>query len=112
MRHFPPAKAEGDFHLIAVFEELIHLPKFHVVIVRVDIRAHFDFFDVDGLLLLPRLGGFLLGLELVFPVIENLTDGGFCSWGDFNEVKPARATVAVKELPKGALVEIDCIATR
>jgi 2-iminobutanoate/2-iminopropanoate deaminase len=25
--------------------------------------------------------------------------------------KPARATVAVKELPKGGLVEIDCIAT-
>ena len=24
--------------------------------------------------------------------------------------QPARATVAVKELPKGALVEIDCIA--
>lgn len=24
--------------------------------------------------------------------------------------KPARATVAVKELPKGALVEIDCVA--
>ncbi|MFY9343270.1 MAG: RidA family protein [Planctomycetota bacterium] len=43
------------------------------------------------------------------------------SMGDFaavNEVyaahfgshKPARATVAVKELPKGGLVEIDCIA--
>ena len=43
------------------------------------------------------------------------------SMGDFaavNEVygkhfgahKPARATVAVKELPKGALVEVDCIA--
>ena len=32
--------------------------------------------------------------------------------GYFNEVKPARATVAVRELPKGALVEIDCIATR
>ena len=30
----------------------------------------------------------------------------------FNEVKPARATVAVRALPKGALVEIDCIATR
>ena len=28
----------------------------------------------------------------------------------FTEHKPARATVAVKELPKGALVEIDCIA--
>ena len=28
----------------------------------------------------------------------------------FGEHKPARATVAVKELPKGALVEVDCIA--
>lgn len=28
----------------------------------------------------------------------------------FPSHKPARATVAVKELPKGALVEIDCIA--
>ncbi|MFN8824759.1 MAG: RidA family protein [Planctomycetota bacterium] len=28
----------------------------------------------------------------------------------FGAHKPARATVAVKELPKGALVEIDCIA--
>lgn len=28
----------------------------------------------------------------------------------FPHHKPARATVAVKELPKGALVEIDCIA--
>lgn len=28
----------------------------------------------------------------------------------FGEHKPARACVAVKELPKGALVEIDCIA--
>ena len=28
----------------------------------------------------------------------------------FGEHKPARATVAVKELPKGARVEIDCIA--
>jgi 2-iminobutanoate/2-iminopropanoate deaminase len=28
----------------------------------------------------------------------------------FGAWKPARATVAVKELPKGALVEIDCIA--
>jgi 2-iminobutanoate/2-iminopropanoate deaminase len=28
----------------------------------------------------------------------------------FANHKPARATVAVKELPKGALVEIDCVA--
>lgn len=29
----------------------------------------------------------------------------------FGTHKPARATVAVKELPKGGLVEIDCIAS-
>ena len=29
----------------------------------------------------------------------------------FGEHRPARACVAVKELPKGVLVEIDCIAT-
>ena len=29
----------------------------------------------------------------------------------FGSHKPARATVAVKELPKGGLVEIDCIAS-
>lgn len=29
----------------------------------------------------------------------------------FGDHKPARATVAVKELPKGGLVEIDCIAS-
>jgi len=29
----------------------------------------------------------------------------------FGNHKPARATVAVKELPKGGLVEIDCIAS-
>ena len=28
----------------------------------------------------------------------------------FGDHKPARACVAVKEMPKGALVEIDCIA--
>jgi 2-iminobutanoate/2-iminopropanoate deaminase len=32
-------------------------------------------------------------------------------YGEFFTTRPARATVAVRELPKSALVEIDCIAT-
>ena len=32
-------------------------------------------------------------------------------YGEFFTTRPARATVAVSELPKAALVEIDCIAT-
>ena len=62
------------------------------------------------------LGAAGAGLERVVRTTVYLT-----SMADFtavNEVyaqrfrahKPARATVAVKELPKGALVEIDCIA--
>jgi len=31
-------------------------------------------------------------------------------YGDYFSHKPARSTVAVKELPKGAKVEIECIA--
>lgn len=73
--------------------------------------------------------------EQVMRNIQNLLDAAGCGmdrvarttifltsmsdFGDVNEVyakhfgdhKPARACVAVKELPKGALVEIDCIAS-
>jgi hypothetical protein len=43
--------------------------------VRVDRRAHLDFLDLDGLLLLARLGGFFLRLELVLAVVEDFDDG-------------------------------------
>jgi 2-iminobutanoate/2-iminopropanoate deaminase len=55
------------------------------------------------------------GLEHVVRVTVYLAD--LNDFGKMNEVygqyftgKPARSTVAVKGLPKGALVEIDCIA--
>jgi 2-iminobutanoate/2-iminopropanoate deaminase len=39
-----------------------------------------------------------------FAAVNEVYGQRFAAW------KPARATVAVKELPKGALIEIDCIA--
>lgn len=55
------------------------------------------------------------GLEYAVKVTVYLIDLG--DFGKMNEVysqyfagKPARSTVGVKGLPKGALVEIDCIA--
>jgi hypothetical protein len=40
----------------------------------IDVGAQLDLLDLDGLLLLARLGGFLLGLVLVFAVIHDLAD--------------------------------------
>jgi hypothetical protein len=55
--------------------------------VNVDIRPHLDFFDLDRLLLLARLGGFLLRLVLEAAVIEDLGDGRLGIRGDFDEIK-------------------------
>lgn len=57
------------------------------------------------------------GIEKVVKTTIFLTDiADFAEVNDvyaeaFGEVKPARATVAVKELPKNAKVEIEAIAT-
>ena len=57
------------------------------------------------------------GLSSVIKTTVFLSDMAY--FADFNEVyaqyfshKPARSTVAVKALPKGAKVEIECIAVR
>jgi hypothetical protein len=55
--------------------------------VDVDVRAHLDFLDLDGLLLLPRLGSFLLRLELVLAVVEDLDDGRARSGGYLYEIE-------------------------
>jgi hypothetical protein len=56
--------------------------------VRVDAGAHLDFLDLDGLLLLARLGRLLLRLELVLAVIEDLDDGRTRVWGDLYKIEP------------------------
>lgn len=56
------------------------------------------------------------GLDQVIKTICFLTDmADFAAFNAaygkyFSEHKPARSTVAVKALPKGALVEIECVA--
>ncbi len=57
------------------------------------------------------------GLEKIIKTTCFLTDmADFAAFNTaygkfFTDHKPARSTVAVKALPKGALVEIECIAT-
>lgn len=59
------------------------------------------------------------GSSLANVVKTNVYLSDMCYFAEFNEVystyfshKPARSTIAVKELPKGSKIEIECIAVR
>ena len=52
----------------------------------VDLRLHADLLDPDQLLVLLRLAGFFLQLELVLPVVEYLAHGRLGLGGDLHEV--------------------------
>src|SRR5258708_2515443 len=88
MRHFTPAEAQRDFHLVALFEKAVHGAHLHVVIVVVDHRPELDLLDLDHLLFLAGFRRLLLGLVFVFAVIENFADGGGRIGGDLDEIKP------------------------
>ena len=87
MRHFAAAEAQSDFDLVALFEKPLHGAHLHIVIVIVDHRPQLDFLDLDDLLLLARLGGFLLRLVFVLAVVEDLADGRARIGGDLHEIE-------------------------
>jgi len=63
--HFPTAKTQRDFRLVAIFEEAREVTQFHVVVTVVGARPEFDFLDLNDLLL-----EFRLVLLLGFRVLE------------------------------------------
>jgi len=54
--------------------------------VNVDVRPHLDLLDLDGALLLARLGGLFLRLIFVFAVVENFADRRLGIRRDLDEV--------------------------
>src|SRR5215471_15103810 len=88
VRHFPAAKTKRDLNLVAFFEEPLDRAHLHVIVVIVDHRPQLDFFDLDDLLLLARLGRLLLRLILVLAEVENLADRRDRIWGDLYKIKP------------------------
>jgi hypothetical protein len=90
VRHFAPAKTQRDFHLHVFAQEVDGVAQLHSEIVRVDLRAELDLFDLVGVLMFP---GFLVLLGLLVTVFAeihqaaNRRDGG---GGDFNQVHPVR----------------------
>src|ERR1700733_8925121 len=88
MRHFAAAEPQCHLDLVAFLEKPLHRAHFHVVIVIVDHRTEFYLLDLDDLLLLARLGGFLLCLVFIFAKIENLADWWDRIRRDLDQIEP------------------------
>src|SRR5262245_58865239 len=87
MGHLTAAKAKGELYLVAFLEELEDLLHLGLIVVIVDVRTHFDLFDLLRLLALALLVGFFLRLVLVAANIEEFGDGRICPRADFNQVE-------------------------
>src|SRR5262245_26124226 len=90
MGELATAKAQRDLDLVAVVEEALHGAHFDVIVMIVDAGAHFDFFDLDDLLALARLGGFFLLLIFVFAVIQHLGHRWVGVGRNLNQIEPRR----------------------
>ena len=88
MRHFTAAEADGDLDLVALLDEPTHVAHLDLIVVVIDIRTHFYFFNLDDPLLFSRLAFFLLFSVLELAEVENLADGRIGRRGHFNEVQP------------------------
>ena len=86
--HFTTTEPQGHLHFVAIFKEPFHIAHLHILVVNIDVRSQFDLFDLDDLLLLPRLVLLFLFLVLVFTVVEDLCDGRVGVGRNFYEIKP------------------------
>ena len=87
--HLAAAEAQGDLHLVALFEEAVHGLGLHFVVVNVDVRAELDLLDLDQLLALARFVLLLLFLELELAEIQDLADGRICRGETSTRSSPA-----------------------
>ena len=75
------AHADGNFHLVAGLEELLHRSDFEVHVVIACERSKADFLDLTGFLVLSVFPVFPVLLVLEFPVVEDLGYGAAAELG-------------------------------
>ena len=87
VRHLAATKTQGDLYLVAIRQKLEHVAHLDVIIAAVRIRAEFDFFDLDDLLLFAGFGFTLLRFVLKLAEIHNLANGRIGVRRDFYKVE-------------------------
>ena len=87
MREFATTETQGNFHLVAIVDELVHLLHLHIIIMIIDVRAHLDLFDVLRFLRFTRGIGLFLGLIFIFADIEEFRDRRIRIRRDFDKIK-------------------------
>ena len=85
--HFAATVTQCDLHLVAVFQEFVHIAHFHIVIIAVRIGTELNFFDFNDLLLLTGLSFFLLSLVFELTKIHDLADRRICVGRNLYQIK-------------------------
>src|SRR5439155_11166881 len=88
VRHFAAAEQDRRLHLVAVLEEAFDVLLLELVVVLVDLRPEFDFFDENHLLVPPGLTRALLLLVLILPEIHDAADRRVRRRRDLDQVEP------------------------
>ena len=81
-------EAQGYFYLVTMINKLVHLFHLHIIIMLVDVWAHFDFFDFLRLLGFARSVSLFLRFKFIFAEIQKFADRGICVWRYLNQIKP------------------------
>ncbi len=84
--HFPATEAQCDFDLVTFFQKLPDGPHLDIIVMGVGVGAEFDLFDLDDLLLFPRLGFPLLLFIFELAKIHDFADGRISIRGNFNQI--------------------------
>jgi hypothetical protein len=89
VRHLAATEAQSDLHLVATFKKLEDVPHFHIVVIRVRVRAELDLFDLDDLLLLTGFALTLLLFLFELAKIHDLTDRRIGVGRNLDQVEPS-----------------------
>ncbi len=109
MGHFASAEFEGDFHLHILAEKVNGVLDFDAEIVRIDLGAELNLFDLVGVLMF--LGFFVpLGLLVtVFAEVHHATDGRGGIGRNFDQVN-ASGPSQVQSVAEGQYAELFAVA--
>ena len=87
MRHLAATEAKCHLDLVASLQKPHHVAHLDIIVMRVGVRAEFDFLDLDDLLILAGFGFAFLEFVFVFSEIHDLADRWRRIGRDFHQIK-------------------------